>query len=122
MRVVVAGLLLMNYLLRPCPSRLFGMRQLASGAERLIVLALFLCVATCLLAKEPSDEQVKQLLIRQSQATYSGNCPCPYNTMRNGRACGGRSAYSRPGGQSPLCYPGDVTPEMIKQWRKQNSS
>jgi hypothetical protein len=25
--------------------------------------------------------------------------------MRNGRACGGRSAYSRPGGAAPLCYP-----------------
>jgi hypothetical protein len=31
------------------------------------------------------------------------------DTMRNGRACGGRSAHSRPGGAAPLCYPIDVT-------------
>lgn len=29
--------------------------------------------------------QVKQILIQQSISNYSGNCPCPYNTMRNGR-------------------------------------
>jgi hypothetical protein len=27
---------------------------------------------------------------------------------RSGRACAGRSAYSRPGGAAPLCYPSDV--------------
>ncbi|PZO74558.1 MAG: SH3 domain-containing protein [Mesorhizobium amorphae] len=35
---------------------------------------------------------------------YVGTCDCPYDRMRNGRACGGRSAYSRPGGRSPQCY------------------
>lgn len=33
-----------------------------------------------------------------------GRCDCPYDLMRNGRLCGGRSAYSRPGGRSPICY------------------
>ncbi len=33
-----------------------------------------------------------------------GRCDCPYDLMRNGRLCGGRSAYSRPGGRSPACY------------------
>ena len=33
-----------------------------------------------------------------------GSCDCPYDLMRNGRSCGGRSAYSRPGGRSPACY------------------
>lgn len=33
-----------------------------------------------------------------------GRCDCPYDLMRNGRRCGGRSAYSRPGGRSPVCY------------------
>ncbi len=37
--------------------------------------------------------------------------------MRNGRACGGRSAYSRPGGRAPLCYPSDVSETMIKNYR-----
>ncbi|RWQ29769.1 MAG: SH3 domain-containing protein, partial [Mesorhizobium sp.] len=33
-----------------------------------------------------------------------GRCDCPYDLMRNGRLCGGRSAYSKPGGRSPVCY------------------
>jgi uncharacterized protein YraI len=35
---------------------------------------------------------------------YVGTCDCPYDRMRNGRLCGGNSAYSKPGGRSPLCY------------------
>ena len=34
----------------------------------------------------------------------SGSCDCPYDTDRRGRSCGKRSAYSRPGGRSPICY------------------
>lgn len=35
---------------------------------------------------------------------YVGRCDCPYDRMRNGRRCGGNSAYSRPGGRNPVCY------------------
>lgn len=35
---------------------------------------------------------------------YVGRCDCPYDLMRNGRRCGGNSAYSRPGGRDPVCY------------------
>lgn len=38
------------------------------------------------------------------RAAYRGRCDCPYDRMRNGRRCGGNSAYSRPGGRSPICY------------------
>lgn len=38
------------------------------------------------------------------RSPYVGTCDCPYDLMRNGRRCGGRSAYSRPGGRSPSCY------------------
>lgn len=64
-----------------------------------------------------TDAQVKQQLIRQSIASYPGSCPCPYNVDRAGRRCGARSAYSRPGGYAPLCYPGDVTPAMVRAAR-----
>ncbi|MBD2472387.1 hypothetical protein [Nostoc sp. FACHB-145] len=37
------------------------------------------------------------------QAT-SGSCSCPYDIDKAGRSCGGRSAYSRPGGSHPICY------------------
>ena len=71
-------------------------------------------------AQEPTDDEIKQQIIRQSIARYSGNCPCPYNSASNGSRCGKRSAYSRPGGASPICYQGDVSASMIEQWRKRN--
>jgi hypothetical protein len=49
-------------------------------------------------------------------------CACPDDTMRNGRACGGRSAYYRPGGASPLCYPSDVTTVMIESYGQKLAS
>ncbi len=64
-----------------------------------------------------TDDEIRQILINQSIARYSGSCPCPYNTDRGGRRCGGRSAYSRPGGASPLCYPRDVSDGAIDAYR-----
>src|SRR6266705_1995829 len=64
-----------------------------------------------------SDAEIKQEIIRESIAGYSGSCPCPYNRDRAGRSCGKRSAYSRPGGASPVCYEDDVTPKMISAYR-----
>ncbi len=67
--------------------------------------------------KRLSDDQIRKILIEESIATYDGNCPCPYSTARNGSRCGKRSAYSRPGGAAPLCYPKDVTAEMVQEYR-----
>lgn len=60
--------------------------------------------------------QAKRAMINRSISGYSGNCPCPYNTMRNGRSCGKRSAYSRPGGASPLCYISDISDAEAKKY------
>ncbi len=57
--------------------------------------------------------QAKKQMIKQSIAGYRGSCPCPYNTDRAGRRCGRRSAWSRPGGASPLCYESDVSEARI---------
>ena len=64
-----------------------------------------------------SDAQIRKVLIAESRAEYSGNCPCPYDTDKAGRSCGKRSAYSRPGGAAPQCYDRDVTAEMIQAYR-----
>ena len=64
-----------------------------------------------------SDGQIKRLMIQESLARYSGNCPCPYNVDRARRRCGKRSAYSKPGGASPLCYNSDVTQRMVDAYR-----
>lgn len=66
----------------------------------------------------PSDDEVRQRIIAESIAAYPGNCACPYGTMRNGHRCGGRSAYSKPGGRAPICYSDDVTEVMVARWRR----
>lgn len=65
-----------------------------------------------------SDDEVRQQMIQESLNGYPGNCPCPYNTMRNGHACGGSSAYSRPGGYSPLCYKDDISDADVRDYRQ----
>lgn len=84
------------------------------------IAALALLCAFSVAAKDTKvpDSAIVQLIIDDSIAGYSGNCPCPYNAMRNGRSCGKRSAYSRPGGQSPLCYKEDVTKAMVQDYRQ----
>jgi hypothetical protein len=69
-----------------------------------------------------TDDQVRTAIIHQSIADYQADgrhpCACPYNSARNGSSCGGRSAYSRPGGVAPLCYARDVTAGMVADWRR----
>lgn len=69
-----------------------------------------------------TDSEIRQVIIRESIAQYPGTCACPYNLARNGSRCGRRSAYSKPSGYSPLCYPGDVTDAMVSRYRKQHST
>jgi choline dehydrogenase-like flavoprotein len=68
-------------------------------------------------ATAQSDAQIRQQIIRESLASYPGQCPCPYSVMRNGRSCGARSAYSRPGGYAPNCYPRDVSEAEVRARR-----
>jgi hypothetical protein len=67
---------------------------------------------------------IAALIVTASRNSYYATgrpCACPDDRMRNGRRCGSRSAYSRPGGASPLCFPRDVTSEMIAEYRKRAS-
>lgn len=83
---------------------------------------LFIAAATiglaCSAASAQSDAQIRQRIIRESIASYAGSCPCPYSVMRNGRSCGRRSAYSRPGGYAPICYAGDISAAEVAAWRR----
>jgi hypothetical protein len=65
------------------------------------------------------DSVIVQRIIAESLASYPSSCACPYNTDRGGRRCGKRSAYSKPGGYSPICFPQDVTSAMIDAFRRQ---
>ena len=85
----------------------------------ILILSIFLSLSVS--AKSNlSDDQVKQQMINQSIESYSGSCPCPYNTASNGSRCGRRSAYTKPGGYAPLCYDTDITSQMVKQFRGRN--
>ena len=65
----------------------------------------------------PTECAIKHILIRASIAQYGGPCPCPDYVDQAGRRCGKRSAYSRPGGAAPLCYPRDVSADRVAAYR-----
>jgi hypothetical protein len=68
---------------------------------------------------------IAAILVQASRDQYHATgraCACPDDTMRNGRACGGWSAHSRPGGAAPLCYPHDVTAAMIESYQRQRQA
>lgn len=54
-----------------------------------------------------NDAQIIDTIYDSLQES-DGNCPCPYLLNAGGNICGGNSAYSKPGGDSPICYPIDV--------------
>jgi hypothetical protein len=95
------------------PARIIG-----AAARLLLAVGAALAIAG---AAPISDAAVTDAIIQQSVADYMATghpCACPYNLTSNGSHCGGRSAHSRRGGASPICYPDQVTPEMIMQWRR----
>jgi hypothetical protein len=68
--------------------------------------------------RELSDNRVRQHIIRESQAPYSGRCVCQYQTKdAKGHSCKGRHEVIRTHPQ-PLCYPSQVTSEMVSVWRQ----
>jgi hypothetical protein len=89
----------------------------SAGARVALALIGSLLLVTVVDAKPKTDAQIKQAIIRESIASYPGNCPCPYNTARNGSSCGRRSAYSRAGGYAPMCYAADVSNSDVKAYR-----
>jgi hypothetical protein len=65
-----------------------------------------------------SAAAIASMLVEESRNAYyaSGRpCACPDDLMRNGRRCGGNSAYSKPGGAQPYCYVSDVPPTAIQR-------
>jgi len=88
--------------------------------KKLLLLLSLILSFTSLAKTDLSDSQVKQLMIQDSIASYSGHCPCPFSIRSNGSSCGGRSAYSKPGGAEPLCYESDISKKMVDSFRRIN--
>ena len=78
-----------------------------------IILSLLLVLSGC----SSADSDIRDRMIQESVASYSGSCACPWNRASNGSRCGKRSAYSRPGGASPLCYASDISDAEINRYR-----
>ena len=97
-----------------------NLKFLLAAAGLIIVLGFAI---GCTDEQDLSDAEIaeiKKILIERSifeYFAYRGNCPCPYNYDRVGRRCGERSAHTKPGGASPLCYESDVSDWMIKQYK-----
>ena len=84
----------------------------------LVLISCLFTVGIYAKSNSPSTEKIKEKMIQESIANYSGNCPCPYNTASNGSRCGKRSAYSRAGGYTPLCYSEDISDKMVKAYKE----
>jgi len=68
-----------------------------------------------------TDAQIAAHIVTQSRANYHASgrpCACPDDLASNGSRCGQRSAYSRPGGAEPYCYPSDVPRSAIEAYRR----
>jgi len=87
----------------------------------LMVVILVFLQALPINSSPLSDQQIRKQIIQDSIDSYPGSCPCPYNVDRAGRRCGNRSAWSKPGGYSPICYDSDISEEIIDQYRKQHN-
>lgn len=81
--------------------------------------ALILSLLMVFPAHAQSRAQLAQEVVDASISGYQahyGNCPCPFNRAKNNSKCGKRSAWSKPGGQEPVCYVEEVTDVMIERY------
>jgi hypothetical protein len=89
----------------------------------LLATVLLLGLPAVSFAQSLADQQIADWIIQESRAAYYATghpCACPDDLARNGSLCGGRSAYSRPGGAEPMCFPKDVTKTEIDTYRAQH--
>jgi hypothetical protein len=84
---------------------------------------LTLALAALVLAVPPAlarmaDDEVRRLIINESLQRWNAECPCPYSSAWNGQQCGNNSAYIKRIPGAPYCYPQDVPPGVIYQYRR----
>ncbi len=68
-------------------------------------------------ATDLSDVEVREHIIKKSIDRYDAACPCPYSKNLKGNICGDNSAWSREGGNKPICYPDEVSDTQVRKWR-----
>jgi len=68
---------------------------------------------------EPRRNRVPKIATQRS-TTENPSCPCPYDVAFDGKICGRRSAYVKPGGEEPACYQGETTARQL-WWNSPNN-
>lgn len=82
--------------------------------------------------EEPSDAEIRELLVQDSITRYTGTCACPYHRKWNEKLfrfpnkfrnyptvrCGTDSEYIRPGGPTVFCYGSDVPAQLVEAYRE----
>jgi hypothetical protein len=89
--------------------------------RKLALIALLIVSPPALAEPALTNQQIAVKIVQESREDYYATghpCACPEDHARNGSRCGGRSAYSRPGGAMPKCYVSDVTAGEIEAYRK----
>ncbi|WP_413787409.1 hypothetical protein [Pantoea agglomerans] len=87
-----------------------------------MAISIFWVGASEAKTSKQSDDQIRQLIIEDSIASYPGVCACPFNAARNGSSCGRRSAWSKLGGYAPVCYKKEISKEMVDDWRNSHDA
>ncbi|EZI33150.1 hypothetical protein ABEH00_19635 [Pantoea agglomerans] len=87
-----------------------------------MAISIFWVGASEAKTSKQSDDQIRQLIIEDSIASYPGVCACPFNAARNGSSCGRRSAWSKQGGYAPVCYKKEISKEMVDDWRNSHDA
>jgi hypothetical protein len=91
--------------------------------KRLVLLAIVpLLWATAASAQSVADEEIRQMIIRDSLAGFgTRDCPCPYSYAWNGQQCADKSLYNqRTARRDIYCYPADVSYRDIAEYRRQH--
>lgn len=78
-------------------------------------MGLMLCSSS--FAVKIYDNEVIHRIIKESISSFPASCACPYNKTHEGSSWGRHSAYSRAAEYGAICYPQDVTLDMIRTYR-----
>jgi hypothetical protein len=85
----------------------------------LAALGLGLLAPAPATAQRYHDDDVRRMMIEESLARFGAECPCPYSYAWNGRQCANNSAYMKRQGETPLCYPNDISQRDVILYRRQ---
>jgi hypothetical protein len=68
--------------------------------------------------RQLSNDRIRQRMIQENIARYHGRCACPYQVDTRGHSCRGRVPIRR--GAARICFPGEITDQMVASWRAQH--